>query len=159
MNKFDEITVKINEAKNASACRAELAYLINKFDPAQLARIEQDTLRGIDLIEEWLPKYKFKDWNETETNKKKVDEDLKEERAGEIAEILAEGENWHSHTRGISMVQLRDIGLRIDDFDEDPNPDLGNLIKHYHGLAVDFYTRGHKWIGYIHSNFGHRRII
>ena len=39
--KFEELTGKINTASSPDAVRAELAYLLKKFDPAELFDLEQ----------------------------------------------------------------------------------------------------------------------
>ena len=157
--KFQEITKTVNESTDPSKCRAELAYLVKKFDPALLFHIEQGIEHGISLITEWLPKYKFKNWSKTETNGHKVTPTMKQERAKNIAEILGDASKWHSHGRGIPMRDLggNDIKLLIDDFDNDP--DLSYKIQHYHGLAVDYFSAKMGVAGYIHSKLGLRRVL
>ena len=148
--KFKEITETINKASNPSQCRAELAYLVKKFDPALLFHIEQGMEHGISLITEWLPKYKFKDWRKTGTKGRRVTVAMRKSRAKKIAQTLGNASKWHSHGRGISMNELSgsDIKLLIDDFGSDP--DLSEKIKNYHGLAVDYYTKKLRVSGYIH---------
>ncbi len=89
---------------------------------------------------------------------KKITEKLKLERAKKIAQILGDAQKWHSHGRGISMKELsgEDIKLKIDDFGEDKA--LSNLIRHYHGLCVDFYSTKSGLNDYIHSSKGVRRV-
>ncbi len=79
--KFQEITEVINGSESTDSCRAELAYLVQKFDPALLFHIEQGIEHGISLITEWLPKYKFKDWKQTATKGKAVTDAMKKSRA------------------------------------------------------------------------------
>ncbi|MDE0308151.1 MAG: hypothetical protein OXI87_25180 [Albidovulum sp.] len=154
--KFKEITKAINESEDLTDCRAELAYLVKRFDPALLFHIEQGIEHGISLISEWLPKYKFKDWKLTQSTGKKVTGAMKKKRARDIATTLGDAAKWHSHGRGISMRDLMgsEIKLLIDDFGRDPN--LSNKIKNYHGLAVDFFSSTR---GYIHSRLGQRRVL
>ncbi|MCY4460532.1 MAG: hypothetical protein OXC26_09095 [Albidovulum sp.] len=154
--KYKEITLTINESDDLSKCRAELAYLVKRFDPALLFHIEQGIEHGITLISEWLPKYKFKDWKVTKSTGRKVTAKMKKERATVIAKTLGNAAKWHSHGRGISMRDLRgsEIKLLIDDFGSDPN--LSIKIKNYHGLAVDFFSSTR---GYIHSRLGIRRVL
>lgn len=157
--KFKEITEVINESQSADACRAELAYLVQKFDPALLFHIEQGIEHGISLISEWLPKYKFKDWERTATKGKKVTAEMKKSRAKQIAATLGDASKWHSHGRGIPMKDLAgsDIKLLIDDFGQDEN--LNDKVKNYHGLAVDYFTNKLGVSGYIHSQMGMRRVL
>ncbi len=137
LRKYKELVKQINESE--SAPKAELAFLIKKFDPAMLFHIEQSIDHGISLVTQWLPKYKFKDWDITESEEEVILE-MKVERAKKIAQILGDTQKWHSHGRGISMKELsgEDIKLKIDDFGADKA--LSNLIRHYHGLCVDFYS-------------------
>ena len=156
--KFKEITELINNSSSPQECRAELAYLVKKFDPALLFHIEQGIEHGISLITEWLPKYKFKDWRKTSTKGKSVSVAMKKSRAKKIATTLGDASKWHSHGRGISLNELggSDIKLIIDDFGSDAV--LGEKIKNYHGLASDYYTNKMGVSGYIHSKLGLRRV-
>ena len=155
--KFDEICKKINESESEKNCRAELAYLLRQFEPEQLFAIEQAKQYGISLITEWLPKYKFKDWKETEGAKTEVKDSLRKQRAEEIAKTLADASKWHSHGRGISMRELTGDGLnlKIDDFGE--NEELSQIIRNYHGLAVDYYRKVGV-VAYVHSKLGLRIV-
>jgi len=157
--KFQEITEVINKSESTDNCRAELAYLVQKFDPALLFHIEQGIEHGISLITEWLPKYKFKDWKKTATKGKAVTDGMKKSRAKKIAATLGDASKWHSHGRGIPMNDLSgsDIKLLIDDFGADD--DLSDKIKNYHGLAVDYFSNKLGVAGYIHSQIGMRRVL
>ena len=156
--KFNELTRKINNSSSSTETRAELAYLIKRFDPAKLFHIEQAIEHGQSLIIEWLPKYKFKNWKFTNSSNKEVTRTMRKDRAEEIAGLLAKADKWHSHGRGITMKQLRsdEIKLDIDDFGNDP--DLSTLIRNYHGLAVDFARKmGMK--GFIHTEQHNMRRV
>lgn len=157
--KFNELTKKINDSAAPASTRAELAYLIKRFDPAKLFHIEQAIEHGKSLITEWLPKYKFKNWKTTKDSGKRVTPTMRENRAKEIAGLLAKADKWHSHGRGITMKQLMsdEIKLAIDDFGSDPN--LSTDVRNYHGLAVDFARKmGIK--GFIHTRqHNMRRVI
>lgn len=140
--KFQELVAEINKArlKNSNDKQAELAYLIKRFEPAKLFHIEQAIEHGQALIEEWLPKYKFKSWTVT-TSGKKVTPSMRRERAKDVALVLGDALKWHSHGRGISMQELEaeDIKLQITDFGQDAQ--LSAQIRNYHGLAVDFASK------------------
>jgi hypothetical protein len=157
--KFQELVVEINEAraKDPKAKEAELQYLIKRFEPAKLFHIEQAIEHGQALIEEWLPKYKFKSWTQTTTGKK-VTPAMRKERAKEVAKVLGDASKWHSHGRGISMQELQaeDIKLQIQDFGKDHQ--LSMQIRNYHGLAVDFAAK-QRIPAFIHSSRnGMRRV-
>ena len=161
LEKFREITERINNSdlNSPNSTRAELAYLIKRFDPAKLFHIEQAIEHARSLITEWLPKYKFKSWEKTETNQIKVTDDMRKERATEIASLLAKADRWHSHGRGISMQELQgeEIKLIIDDFGA--NSELNTAVRNYHGLAID-YAQKVGYRGFVHTNVhGMRRIL
>ncbi len=60
----------IKKSANGTLTSAELAYLIDKFDPAELYYYEQARELSIALLKEWLVKYKFKNWTTTQTKEK-----------------------------------------------------------------------------------------
>lgn len=140
--KFRELVDEINDAraKDPKAKGAELNYLIKRFEPAKLFHIEQAIEHGQALIEEWLPKYKFKSWTVTRSGKK-VTPAMRRQRAKDVAMVLGDASKWHSHGRGISIQELEaeDIKLQIQDFGKDN--DLSMHIRNYHGLAVDFAAK------------------
>lgn len=71
-------------------------------------------------MKEWLTTYKFKDWTLTETRKKEVTREMREERADSIARSLNQHDLWQTHGRGISMQTLQEeLNLRIDDYSTD----------------------------------------
>lgn len=155
--KFDELTDRINRAKDPKTKHAEIAYLIKRFDPAKLFHIEQAIEQGQSLIEEWLPKFKLKDWVKTDTKGIKVTPEMRKKRAKNIAKILGDAKRWHSHGRGISMQRLRseEIKLHIDDFGVEDS--LNSLIRNYHGLCVDYASKNGVH-NFIHTNQGLRTI-
>ena len=65
---------------------------------------------------------------------------MKKERAERIADILNDPERWHSHSRGINMLTLRnELNLKIGDYSE--NLPLRDSINRYFGLLYDYITR------------------
>ena len=115
---------------------AELV-LLQKLDLADLHFYEQARSLSVSLLEEWLSRYKFKDWVETETRKQPVDEAMRRKRAREIAVELSNHTRWKSHGRPISMhVLTGQLNLRINDLAT--NPALYKAVKLYYDLLVDF---------------------
>ena len=159
--KFEELTKRINRSKSKSpnATKAELTYLIKRFDPAKLFHIEQGIEHGQSLIMEWLPKYKFKNWVQTKTQKKKVTPDMRKKRAKEIAALLGKADKWHSHGRGIPMRELQDEEIKLEIEDFGANQKLNNAVRNYHGLATDYAIKtGMR--GFIHTKtHGMRRVL
>ena len=159
--KFKELVKQINDPENqtANANRAELNYLVNKFDPARLFQIEQSIEHGKVLIGKWLPQYKFRNWKKTQTNSTRVTMAMRKHRAEEIATILGNAEKWHSHGRGITMQDLEgdEIKLQIDDFGRDK--ELSQTIRNYHGLCIDYFSNKLTYHGYIHTQHETRRVM
>jgi hypothetical protein len=120
-----------------------LAFLIQKFDPAELYSYEQARELSITLLKQWLVQYKFKNWTITTTRKRKVTPKMRVRRAEEIARMLSEPKRWHSHGRPISMEVLRrDVKLEIEDFGS--KPDCNRKLRGYYRLLVDYMSRrGH----------------
>lgn len=107
----------IKKSASGSLTTAELAFLINRFDPAELYMYEQAREMSISLLKEWLVKYKFKNWKKTQTRKLTVTKAIRVARAEEIAKALNKIDKWNSHGRGIHMAVLRkDLKLLIQDF-------------------------------------------
>ena len=137
LEKYDALVKKSQKGKLSSA---ELTFLIEKFDPAELFRYEHERDLSITLLKEWLVNHKFKNWQTTETRHRTVTPQMREKRAGEIAAALNKPSVWHTHSRGISMQVLRDkLGLRIDDFGQ--NPGHNAAIKAYDSLLKDYMMR------------------
>ncbi|MCE9620838.1 MAG: ATP-dependent Clp protease proteolytic subunit [Actinomycetia bacterium] len=133
----------IEKSAASGLTKAEMAYLLNSFDPAELYRYEQARELSIALLEEWLVKYKFKNWKETKTRRIKVTTAMKKQRAAEIAKKLNATEHWHSHSRGISMaVARRDLNLQIEDLED--TPEIRDALAAYNSLLLDYrMRRGH----------------
>jgi hypothetical protein len=136
----------IKKSRDGKLTTAELAFLINRFDPAELYMYEQARELSISLLKEWLVKYKFKNWKTTATRKLRVTKAMRVARAEEIAKLLNKIDKWNSHGRGIHMAVLRkDLKLLIHDFGN--NVTLNDCIKDYHRLLQDYLsTVQHSWV-------------
>lgn len=149
--KFEELVSQINDTKKApEETRAQLAYLIKRFDPAKLFTIEQSIEHSKSLLREWLPKYKFKLW--TASGAPVTDAD-RQQRADEIATILGDAKHWHSHGRGIGIKELESdlIKLKVVNYGDDKT--LNRHISHYYGLFID-YMRKNGYRGALQSSRG-----
>ena len=140
---FDRL---IEKSRQGSLTTAELAYLIQRFDAAELYQFEQAIDLSKDLLRNWLVRYKFKNWTETEGRKIPVTQQMKEQAAKKIADLLSQADEWHSHSRGISLAVLNDkVKLRIKDYGSDA--ELNNRICAYYKLLSDYVMRrGHQII-------------
>lgn len=130
----------LKKAREGSITLPEVQLMIEGFDQAELYQDEQARLLSISLLEEWLVKYKFKNWKKTKTRRLQVTPEMKKQRASEIGTILNDTERWHVHGYGISMdVLKKDLNLVIDDFGSIPN--LYDKIKQYHTLLDDYMIK------------------
>ena len=119
----------VNEKRN----EADKTGKLNPFDATMVAQISPGELNGVnnvlsfakDLVIEWLPKYKFKDWKVTETRRLPVTKEMKEKRAKEIVERLINHTKWRSHGRSIKINDLKDL-LRINKVDD--NKELADVV-------------------------------
>jgi len=130
----------LKKARAGNITLPEVQLMIEGFDQAELFQYEQARELSVSLLEEWLVKYKFKNWKRTQTHGKKVTKAMKKQRASAIARELNNIERWHVHGYGISMEVLRrDLKLLIDDFGQ--NSALSAKIKQYHTLLDDYMTK------------------
>lgn len=141
----------LKKADEGKLTMAEMGLMVNGFDQAELYKYEQERELSIALLEEWLVKYKFKNWKKTETRQIKVTNAMRKKRASTIAKELNKTERWHTHGIGIPMEVLRkdkNLKLLILDFGE--NSRLCGIIKTYNSLLDDYMMkRAHK--GVIHT--------
>ena len=109
-------------------------------DLAELHSFEEARELSNTLLKEWLAKYKFKDWTETETRKVPVTPQMREQRALEIAQKLMDHQKWHSHGRPIPMEVLRrELNVLIDDFGADA--ELSRNVREYHEFLTDYMAK------------------
>jgi len=161
LQKFNELVTVINSAKSANDVRAELAYLLKKFDPATLFFLEQAKSHSESLLEDWLPRHKFKNWKKRKTSGKPVSAAYKRSRAKAIAKTLGDAERWHSHGRGIGYRELTsdEIKLQVVNFGDDAA--LNKIIRPYYDLFTDYCGKlgsgGYNSV-VLHSKNGLRRL-
>ena len=143
----------IDKSANNELTTAELAYFVRNFDQAELYKFEHERDLSIALLEEWLAKYKFKNWKVTTKAKTKVTPTMRKARAAEIATKLNNISIWHSHDRGIPMARLqRDLNLLIDDFG---TSDLKKPIHDYFQLLEDYQGRRAHYTFVLHGRGRH----
>ncbi len=129
----------MDKANRGQAGAAELQILLS-FDQGELYAYGQARDLSVALLEEWLARYKFRNWTETETRKLPVTEQMRKERANEIANKLNDTRKWNSHGIGINMQRLRrELKLHIDDFGK--SRPLRVAVRNYHELALDYSTK------------------
>ena len=149
---LDKINELLGKAQNNTLTQAEF-MILKDFDLAELRGYEQAKDLTIDLLEKWLVKFKFKNWNTHRTDPAKlgqpVTDDEKIARAKEIADHLSNNNKWKSHGRPINIEALRELRLEIDDYSN--NNARRTLIRDYYELVSDYViSRGFR-------NFVHTR--
>jgi len=141
LNKFEELTKVVNDAPDPKKVRAQLAYLLEKFDPAVLFFLEQAKNHSLTLLKKWLPKHKFKHWRITRGRRKKVTPTMKRQRASDIANALGDPTRWHSHGRGIGISELTSEDIKLDIVNFGNNTQLKALIGNYYHLFSDYCVK------------------
>ena len=122
--------------------------MLREQDIAMLRRFEQARDLTIELLKEWLVKYKFKNWN-IHSDSKVVTTQEKIDRATEIARDLSNNKLWHSHGRSIDVVALTQIlKLKIEDYSYDSL--LKPLIREYNDLICQYIIRNNSE-AFLHS--------
>lgn len=133
---LDKINEFIAKAANNTLTKAELIWL-KDLDLGEIRSFEQARDLTTDLLQKWLVKYKFKNWTH-HSNNTCVTEEEKRQRAIEIAQELSDNNKWKSHGKGISIAELSDLKLKIEDYSKED--DLRALIRDYYN-TMDEYVR------------------
>lgn len=135
---LDKINELIEKARANTLTNAEFVIL-KDFDLAELRAYEQARDLAIDLLVEWLPKYKFKNWTIHNTSRTEVTFEEKKSRALEIAQNLSDNKEWKSHGRPISREELGRLKLQIDHLED--NADAYAAVTAYHELMIDYVNK------------------
>lgn len=131
---LDKINEFIDKAAKGTLTNAELIWL-KELDLAEIRSFEQARDLTTDLLTKWLATYKFKNWTVHKDGTSVTKED-KENRAVEIAKELSDNKKWKSHGKGISISELRDLKLQIEDYSD--NQELRSLIRDYYNTMDEF---------------------
>lgn len=135
---LDKINELIDKAKRNELTNAEF-IILKDFDLAELRAYEQARDLAVDLLVEWLPKYKFKNWSVHSSTHKPVTDDEKKSRALEIAQNLSDNKEWKSHGRPISRDELGKLKLQIERLEDSPNAYAA--VTAYHELMIDYIQK------------------
>ena len=129
-----EVEEIINKSVNGTLSNVEVVMLQNQ-DLAFLNYCKQISILTVNLLKEWLTKYKFCDWEKTETRNLPVDANYKKKRAEDIANALGNNSKWNVHSRPIMIDDLKELNIKIDDYTN--NDDLKKVIRQY----IDFMNQ------------------
>ena len=118
---------------NTISAKAEESKSLNPFEAVIAAQISPGEIKAVyhalhyakDLVKKWLPIYKFKDWQKTDSRQLVVTDEYKRKRASEIADKLTDHSEWRSHGRSLKIKDLQEF-LKINKIDDDPR--IANII-------------------------------
>lgn len=151
---LDQVEKMIQKSRQGMLTDAELVILQN-LDLAMLSRYEQAKNLTITLLKKWLVEYKFKDWVKHRSDQNKLGQPVtpeeKQQRAEEIATLLADNKIWHSHGRKIGVKTLQNL-LRLEIVDYSADNVLRGKILAYSEFITDYINR-HDYRFFLH----HRR--
>lgn len=117
---------KSNESQGNNSINPFDATIVAQINPGEIGGVFNALNFAIDLVEEWLCKYKFAHWTETETKHKKVTPKMKKKRANDIATSLTNHSKWRSHGRSLKIEDLEKLGIKIDNIDK--KKDLSEIV-------------------------------
>ena len=140
---LDKARPKSLENPNGDTLTNAEFLILKDFDLAELRGYEQARDLTIDLLKNWLFKYKFKNWTTHETTPallgQAVTDEQKISRAESIAKDLGDTSKWKSHGRPINIQTLKDMKLKIEDFGSDTV--LKELIRSYYDFLRDYTNK------------------
>lgn len=123
----------------------ELA-LLNKLDLAELHQLELAGSLSVSLIEDWLTKYKFRNWK---INNLPVSEEDKRIKAKGIAEKLNDHEKWYTHGNSIHKDILeKDFNMKIKDYSD--NDTLKKAVWEYFWAVLEYINRA-GYTSFVHT--------
>ena len=113
--------------------RLNKAYIpiLQAVSPGELQNAENLLKFARELVTDWLIRHKFKNWTHHSSGQP-VTDDQRQTKAAEIAAELCNHRKWLTHGRSIKIGDLRQMGLRITDYSEDPA--LSDAIGRYYTL-------------------------
>lgn len=138
---LDKLNDILERSGNNTITPVEFEWVMRQ-DFAMLRFYEQARDLSVALLEDWLVRYKFKDWvtHRTHNVGMKVTEEEKRARAREIAQFLSNNGQWHAHGRMIGINKLRDLlRLHIDDFGQDF--DLRRSVRRYNDTLSGYLSQ------------------
>jgi hypothetical protein len=113
------------------------AVMVAQISPGELKGVENSLKFATSLVEEWLERYKFKNWSITESRKLRVTDEMKKNRAKEVAQYLVNHTEWKSHARSLKIKDFDGL-LKIDRIDDKTKiSDIVYRIKTVIGLLFD----------------------
>lgn len=113
------INNKMNEAIKYGRLNPVDATMIAQITPGEIQLVNHSLEFAKDLVKQWLYKYKFESWTTTETRQEAVTDEMKKNRADEVASELANHSRWRTHGRSLGIKDLESIGIKVVDLESD----------------------------------------
>lgn len=137
---MDKIKEEVNQTK---ALNRAYVPILQNISPGELQHAQNSLDFAVELVTDWLCRYKFKDWQTHSSTGSVVTEIEKRERANQIASALSDHGRWKTHGRSIMLDDLRGLRLKITDYTE--QPELEDAITRYYTLLqMTFATNIYK---------------
>lgn len=128
---MEKIKKEVEESGNLNRAYIPILQAIS---PGELQSAENALTFAKRLVQDWLARYKFKNWQLHDGDPARpVTPDERDARAAEIAEKLCNHRDWLTHGRSIKMEDLERMNLRITDYSK--QQELAEAIRRYHTLA------------------------
>ena len=102
------------------------ATMIAQITPGEIQLVNHSLEFAKDLVKQWLYKYKFQDWNATETRHETVTDEMKRDRAEKVASDLANHSRWRTHGRSLGIKELESIGIKVVDLEK--NKEIAEIV-------------------------------
>ncbi|KAB2909374.1 MAG: Clp protease ClpP [Dechloromonas sp.] len=106
--------------------------ILQGISPGEIEAARNALKFGMSLAARWLETHKFRHWTVHESTGAAVTVEERKQRAEKIASALGSHAKWLSHGRSIKSEDLLAMGIRITNYEQ--NPDLNDAIRRYHTL-------------------------
>lgn len=117
--------------------------ILQGISPGEIENAQNALDFAKELVEKWLVKYKFKNWDTHSKNQKPVTIEEKEIRAKRIAQDLCNHGHWKTHGRSIKLKDLDEMRVKITDYTKNRNLDEA-ITRYYTLLQMTFATAIYK---------------
>lgn len=115
-------------------------YILNKIDPRDIGTAITSSNYSINLVTDYLKKYKFKSWTIHKSTGKQVTDTERDDRAKESAKSLCDHSFWLSHGKGINRETLMNE-CKIDTIRFEDVPGLDKSCRRLWALLFWLFER------------------
>ena len=102
--------------------------LLRNIDHRDIGVAQSASRYSIDMVSEFLRKYKFKEWTNHSKDGSTVTDEEREKRAFEIANLLCDHSVWKNHGHAINRETAHDI-CKLQIIHSESNPDLDKAMR------------------------------